>query len=84
MESKSPYFQKEKSLEYFIKGLKPTIKKIFWGEEGEDIDLVYQKARTRELYLISKKGKSEVRAIDSKQMRQSAQVAKIFRSSFKV
>jgi len=62
---KSPDFQREKSLEYFIKGLKPTIKKIFWGEEVEDIDVAYQKARTRELYLISKKGKSEVRAIDS-------------------
>ena len=47
---KSPEFQKEKSLEYFIKGLKPTIKKIFWGEDVEDIDLAYQKARTRELY----------------------------------
>ena len=62
---KSPEFQKEKFQEYFIKGLKPTIKQTFWGEEVEDIGLAYQKARTRELCLISKKGKSEVRAIDS-------------------
>ena len=64
--TKSPDFLREKSLEYFVKGLKPTIKKIFWGEEVEDIDTAYQKARTRELYIISKKGKGEVRAIDSK------------------
>ena len=62
---KSPEFLREMSLEYFVKGLKPTIKKILWGEEVEDIDTAYQRARTRELYLISKKGKNEVRAIES-------------------
>ena len=64
--TKSPEFLREKSFEYFFKGLKPTIKKIFWGEGVEDIDTAYQKARTRELYIISKKGKGEVHAIDSK------------------
>ena len=47
---------------YFVKGLKPTIKKIVWGGEPEDLDEAYQKARTRELYLISKKGKLDVTA----------------------
>ena len=50
----SPDFMKDKSLEYVIKGLRPTIKKIFCGEEVEDLDIAYQKARTRELYLVSK------------------------------
>ena len=31
--TKSSDYQKEKSLEYFIKGLRPNIKKVFWGEE---------------------------------------------------
>ena len=57
-------FQREKSLEHFIKGLKPTIKKIFSEEEPETLDNACQKARTRELYLISKKGKYEVRSVD--------------------
>ena len=63
--SRTIEFQREKSLEYFIKGLKPTVKKIFWGEESEDLDIAYEKARTRELYLTSKKGKYEARAIGS-------------------
>eukprot|EP00112_Aurelia_sp_Birch-Aquarium-sp1_P007445 Seg1811.2 transcript_id=Seg1811.2/GoldUCD/mRNA.D3Y31 product="hypothetical protein" protein_id=Seg1811.2/GoldUCD/D3Y31 len=62
--NRSLEFQQEKSLENFIKGLKPTIKKIFWGEEPESLDEAYQKARTRELYLISKKSKFDVRAVE--------------------
>ena len=63
--TKSIEFQKENPLELFIKGLKPTIKKIFWGEKPENLDNAYQKARTRELYLISQKGKCEVRSVNS-------------------
>ena len=75
---KSPDFMKDKSLEYFIKGLRPTIKKIFWGEEVEDLDIAYQKARTRELYLVSKKGKGEIRAIDAKQSEMSRDSSREF------
>ena len=63
--NKSSDFQNEKALEYFVKGLKPTIKKIFWGEEAEFLDDAYQKARTRELYLQSKKTKFDVRAVET-------------------
>ena len=62
--NRSVEFQQEKSLENFIKGLKPTIKKIFWGDEPESLDEAYQKARTRELYLSSKKSKLDVRAVE--------------------
>ena len=62
--NRSLEFQQEKSLENFIKGLKPTIKKIFWGDEPESLDEAYQKARTRELYLTSKKSKFDVRAVE--------------------
>ena len=62
--NRSVEFQQEKSLENFIKGLKPTIKKIFWGDEPESLDEAYQKARTRELYLSSKKSKFDVRAVE--------------------
>ena len=49
----------------------PTDKKMFWGEEPEDLDIAYEKASTRELYLILKKIKSAVRAIDSEGPRET-------------
>ena len=51
--TKSSDYQKEKSLEYFIKGLRPNIKKVFWGEETEDLDVAFHKADSRELYLTA-------------------------------
>ena len=62
--NKSSDFQNEKAFKYFVKGLKPTIKKIFWGEEAEFLDDAYHKA-TRELYLQSKKTKFDVRAVET-------------------
>jgi len=41
--SRTIEFQREKSLEYFIKGLMPTDKKMFWGEVPEDLDIAYEK-----------------------------------------
>ena len=67
--TKSIEYQREKSLDYFVKGLKQTIRKIFWGEEPDNLDVAYERARTREMYLLSKKGKYEVRAVDSERMR---------------
>eukprot|EP00794_Sanderia_malayensis_P015596 gene15596-17169_t len=63
--NKSVEFRNKKCLEYFVKGLKPTIKKIFWGEEIDVLDEAYQKARTRELYLQSKSNKFDIRAAES-------------------
>ena len=63
--NKSSDFQNGKALKYFVKGLKPTIKKIFWGEEAKFLDDANQKARTRELYLQSKKKKFDVRAVET-------------------
>ena len=62
--NRSVEFQQEKSLENFVKGLKPTIRKIFWGDESESLDEPYQKGRTRELYLSSKKSTFDVRAVE--------------------
>ena len=55
-------------MEYFVKGLKQTIRKIFWGEESNNLDIAYEKASTREMYLLSRMGKYEVRALDSERM----------------
>ena len=61
--TKSSDYQKEKSLQYFIKGLRPNIKKVFWGEETEDLDVAFHKAYSRELYLNTKKGRNEIAAV---------------------
>ena len=67
--TKSSEYQREKSLDYLVKGLKQTIRKIFWGEEPDNLDVVYERARTREMYLLSKQGNYDVRAVDSERMR---------------
>ena len=36
--NRSVEFQQGKSLENFVKGLKPTIIEIFWGDEPESLD----------------------------------------------
>ena len=66
--TKSSDYQKEKSLEYSIKGLRPNIKKVFWGEETEDLDMAFHKAYSRELYLNTKKGRKEIAAVESAEL----------------
>ena len=61
---KSSDYQKEKSLEYVAKGLRPNIKKVFGGAETEDLDVAFHKAYSRGLYLNTKKGRKEIAAIE--------------------
>ena len=65
---KSSDYQKEKSLEYFIKGLRPNIKKVGWGEETDDLDMAFHKGYSRELYLSTKKDRKEIAAIESTEL----------------
>ena len=68
----SSVYQKEKSLEYFIKGLRSNIKTVFWGEETEDLDVAFHKAYSRELYLNTKKGRKEIASVEPAELNAKA------------
>ena len=61
-------YQKEKSLEYFLNGLRPKFLTIFWGEETEDLDVAFHKAYSKELYLDTKKGRKEIASVEAAEL----------------
>ena len=46
-------------------GLKPQIKKIFWGKDVTDVEEIYNKAEKREIYLKhKKKGNADIAVVE--------------------